>query len=1014
MLNKLFKFYNTRADFESQNRLVEQLDNDAYVNQDGIATWGDPDIYLENICFIADEGVIFTHNKEFGNSSKTVAIAELLKFYDPINRIFKESYTDEETGETVSLSDVNGTLLGTDILLEILNDEYIIAATLNSYDVRLKNVEAGGNLLQGTNISIANNTISAVGYKYDSTKTSFSTGYATQANGVHSFAAGRDSIANERCASAIGENAKALGARSHAEGYGTHATDNCAHAEGFETTAEKSYAHSEGFRTKASGDASHTEGKNTKASGSGSHAEGSDTVSSGEASHAEGYHTIAQNTGEHATGKYNKSNAETINSIGIGTSDTDRKNALEVTQSGDIYVLGIGNYEGNNIDSAQTLQYCLNNINVEPGDIECNMMVNVTYDELVNLCLENMLQPGAQYRITDYETATVQNGTMSAGHKFDIIVSALTENTLSENASACYHDDIITRELSNHTEISEFYDVHGIGLGSEGDMFHLVLNEYGEGNDNMGWVYEYNGKGYFRYTGSSNRLGQLLFDFSLGEISNENHIRFYPNFYSTDGGVTWINSTEVINNDSELPIAEGFELPIITTEYESNYTNPEILQSIIDEFNYRNYFKIVGANLSVWKLKYCLDNDTDKFAWADTNGKGVIYEMTDEFNNTLPYDFKNIMFKRYVVSQGNNSIMGEYAAWEGISIESLEYIPSDYKYFYTFSCYDNNVYDSSLNIYSNNVNKLIVTNNHYLSTKIQLTAAKGKQYILNDIAHICKIALEEGNYCSGVNNTKLGLGCYNCTILDGCINWEIKDNSKNIIICSSCNDWKIGNNANNIIIEVNNSGWKIGNGCNNISIAPGCSSWMIENSSFNISTLEQCSNWKIGIGCHDFILHSSINGFEMLNGFNGLIDGQSTIINLPYTDFRGQKINYPLFIGQNEYNILTIWNPASPINYQYVERNTYWGGDFTTGTPHDILPNTYNEWTSKAPKSIRLVNSEENKTAEYILKFTVSESGHSIVFENEIKWRNNDIPMWETGKTYEINIMNGLASYMEF
>ena len=105
---------------------------------------------------------------------------------------------------------------------------------------------------------------------------------------------------------------------------------------------------------------------------------------------------------------------------------------------------------------------------------------------------------------------------------------------------------------------------------------------------------------------------------------------------------------------------------------------------------------------------------------------------------------------------------------------------------------------------------------------------------------------------------------------------------------------------------------------------------------------------------------------------------------------------------------------TSPIGYQYIERNTYWGGNFTTGTPHDILPNTYNEWTSKAPKSIRLVKPEENKTAEYILKFTVSDTGHSIVFENEIKWRNNDIPTWETGKTYEINIMNGLASYMEF
>ena len=51
-------------------------------------------------------------------------------------------------------------------------------------------------------------------------------------------------------------------------------------------------------------------------------------------------------------------------------------------------------------------------------------------------------------------------------------------------------------------------------------------------------------------------------------------------------------------------------------------------------------------NLSAWKLWYCLDNDTTRFAWANsTNGKGVIYRMIDEFNNDVPYDFKNIQFK---------------------------------------------------------------------------------------------------------------------------------------------------------------------------------------------------------------------------------------------------------------------------------------------------------------------------------------------------------------------------------
>ena len=58
-----------------------------------------------------------------------------------------------------------------------------------------------------------------------------------------------------------------------------------------------------------------------------------------------------------------------------------------------------------------------------------------------------------------------------------------------------------------------------------------------------------------------------------------------------------------------------------------------------------DYF--ASSNLSAWKLWYSLDNDTTRFAWADsTNGKGVIYRMIDEWNNDVPYDFKNIQFAR--------------------------------------------------------------------------------------------------------------------------------------------------------------------------------------------------------------------------------------------------------------------------------------------------------------------------------------------------------------------------------
>ena len=80
---------------------------------------------------------------------------------------------------------------------------------------------------------------------------------------------------------------------------------------------------------------------------------------------------------------------------------------------------------------------------------------------------------------------------------------------------------------------------------------------------------------------------------------------------------------------------------IVTADDES--TLNEVARAVKHEGD--TYF--ANSNLSAWKIWYCLDNDTNRFAWADrANGKGIIYRMIDEFNNDVPYDFKNIQFYR--------------------------------------------------------------------------------------------------------------------------------------------------------------------------------------------------------------------------------------------------------------------------------------------------------------------------------------------------------------------------------
>ena len=58
-----------------------------------------------------------------------------------------------------------------------------------------------------------------------------------------------------------------------------------------------------------------------------------------------------------------------------------------------------------------------------------------------------------------------------------------------------------------------------------------------------------------------------------------------------------------------------------------------------------------NVELDKWQIWYDINNDTTKYNWADAeNGKGVIYRLIDEHNNDCPYDFKNIQFKRWAIT----------------------------------------------------------------------------------------------------------------------------------------------------------------------------------------------------------------------------------------------------------------------------------------------------------------------------------------------------------------------------
>lgn len=91
-------------------------------------------------------------------------------------------------------------------------------------------------------------------------------------------------------------------------------------------------------------------------------------------------------------------------------------------------------------------------------------MVEVTHAELKAMRDGGKLTAGALYRITDYNCTTTQENTQSAGHQFDIVLLALSENKLAEEGWAMMHDNIYDVTF-NDGVTKKCYIYYGAGGG---------------------------------------------------------------------------------------------------------------------------------------------------------------------------------------------------------------------------------------------------------------------------------------------------------------------------------------------------------------------------------------------------------------------------------------------------------------------------------------------------------------------------------------------------------------------
>ena len=421
---------------------------------------------------------------------------------------------------------------------------------------------------------------------------------------------------------------------------------------------------------------------------------------------------------------------------------------------------------------------------------------NILYSDLKDLRDNNNLIPGQKYRITDYVTTTSELNTQSAGHQFDIIVEALSENTLSEDVKA-------------------------------------IQNE----ND-----------GYF------------------------------------------------------------------------------------DE-----------ANLEAWELKYCLDNDTNRFAWADDNGKGVIYYMKDEFNNECPYDFKNIQFVRYKLNpptvggynyewqnqlsknvnkmfennqlsyiwRGSGSY--DYYYWEHTNRNVFSTVTEDTKAFYTFSnvindeisdnsltnvCYSNVIKES---YESNMLNTLKLNNNIFFSTKIKqpcYSNSLGYDCTYNTFGSNCY----SNTFGSNCYSNTFGSNCYYNTFGDGCSNNSFSNNCYSNSFSNNCNFNSFGK-----ICIYNSLGYDctyntFGDNCDYNTFGNNCYSNTFGSNCYYNTFGDECDYNTFGDECSNNTFGNNCD----YNTFGNTCNNNGFYVGASYTEksngyiVNSDKLNYVQYVTLNE------------------------------------------------------------------------------------------------------------------
>lgn len=316
------------------------------------------------------------------------------------------------------------------------------------------------------------------------------------------------------------------------------------------------------------------------------------------------------------------------------------------------------------------------------------------------------------------------------------------------------------------------------------------------------------------------------------------------------------------------------------------------------------------CKLEAWELKYCLDNDTDRFAWADgTNGKGVIYYMKDERDNIAPYDFKNIMFKGKIGP--DETTVNDFTFSCVIGQEGGFRRRKDYSL--TPHCYGNKIGDHIIN------GKRYIPRNVFRLNEQQ----SGTTMANNTLGDNCY----DNMFFANCNGNTLGHGCYtntfgnNCdgnTLGAGCHANHFTKNCNGNTFGVECEDNTLGGDTHGLRLGGNCNGNTFGEHCQRITSGNNCGSNTFGNYCKDITLGSSCQENDFGNFCRRITVFEEVSFCSVTGGDSGshpvinaqILNGTHGDSNAKLTIGFAENEGYMQAAGLNSDGQLKIWVPA--------------------------------------------------------------------------------------------------------